>query len=443
MTLRDYLQQLIETGSLLTISKPASKTYEIAGILKQVEPQAVMCTSVKESQYPLVGNLFCSKATIAKYFGIQVKDIIPTLMHAIDAREPCPIVTEAPCQQVVIAEPDLDSLPILRHCALDGGNYISSGVFVARHPQYGQNLDFHRLMQFSKTEMAIRVVGGRHFAKFLEDLGSVDVAVCVGVPPHVLIAAATSVELGVDELEIANALSIHCLDQPLNLVKARTLDLYIPAEAEFVLEGTVFSDRRHAEGPFVDLTETYDVVRNEPVFVVKAITHRRDAIWQALLPGALEHKLLMGTPREPTIYKKVNEVVRCLDVNITPGGCSWLHAIVQIEKRAEDDGKKAIEAAFAGHRSCKHVYVVDKDIDIYNPQDVEWAFATRFQGDRDLVIKPKEPGSSLDPSGERSSAGVHFTTKLGFDLTKPLVTQGKDFEKARFPVVNVEEYRKE
>ena len=120
--------------------------------------------------------------------------------------------------------------------------------------------------------------------------------------------------------------------------------------------------------------------------MVKAITHRHDAIWHALLPGALEHKLLMGMPREPTIFKKVNEVVRCLDVNVNPGGCSWLHAIVQIDKQHEDDGKKAIEAAFAGHGSCKHVYVVDKDINIYDPLEVEWAMATRFQGDADLIV---------------------------------------------------------
>ncbi len=118
------------------------------------------------------------------------------------------------------------------------------------------------------------------------------------------------------------------------MVQAKTVDLLVPAEAEFVLEGTVYLDRRHAEGPFVDLTETYDVIRQEPVFEVKAITHRQDAIWQALLPGALEHKLLMGMPREPTIFKEVNQVVNCLDVNVNPGGCSWLHAIVQIDKQA-------------------------------------------------------------------------------------------------------------
>jgi UbiD family decarboxylase len=351
------------------------------------------------------------------------------LAQAIEARSPCQVVGKAPCQEVVVTDPDLDALPILRHCSEDGGNYISSGVFVARHPRYGQNLDFHRCMQFSKNELAVRVVKGRHFDAFLVDLKQVDVAVCVGCPPNVLAAAATSVEMGVDELEIANAL------EPLPVVHARTVDVFVPAEAEFILEGTVYLERRHAEGPFVDLTETYDVVRQEPVFVVKAITHRGDAIWHALLPGGLEHKLLMGMPREPTIFRKVNEVVHCLDVNVNPGGCSWLHAIVQIDKQSEDDGQKAIAAAFAGHRSCKHVFVVDPDIDIYDPQAVEWAMATRFQGDRGLVVMDKAPGSSLDPSADPET---HLTTRVGFDLTKPLKTAGKNFEKAKFPRVDVE-----
>jgi UbiD family decarboxylase len=442
MTLRSYLQQLTSSGEMLAINAPVSKTYEMAGILKKIEPRPVLFENVKECPFRVMGNLFSSKAAFANYFSLQVKDIIPTLMRAIERHTPCPVVTTAPCQEVVIEQPDLDDLPILRHCALDGGNYISSGVFITRHPSFGQNLDFHRAMQFSKTEMAIRVVRGRHFDQYLEELGSLDVAVCIGVPPHVLAAAATSVEIGIDELEIANALSTQCLHEPLNLVHAKTVDLLVPAEAEFVLEGTVYSDRRHPEGPFVDLTETYDIIRNEPVFVVKTITHRKDAIWHALLPGALEHKLLMGMPREPTIFKKINEVVKCLDVNINPGGCSWLHAIVQIDKHAEDDGKKAIQAAFSGHRSCKHVFVVDKDIDIYNPLEVEWALATRFQGEDDLVIKLKESGSSLDPSSERSSTGTHLTTKLGFDLTKPLTTHGKDFAKVLFPVANMDMYTK-
>jgi 2,5-furandicarboxylate decarboxylase 1 len=442
MTLRSHLETLASTGNMLTLNAAVSKTYEMAGILKELEPQPVMFSNVKESPFQVMGNLFCSKVAIAEYFNIQVKEIIPSLIQAVQERAPCPIVTEAACHEVIISDPNLDRLPILRHCALDGGNYISSGVFIARHPKFGQNLDFHRTMQYSETEMAIRVVRGRHFDRFLEEQGTLDVAVCIGVPAEVLVAAATSVELGVDEMEIANALSTRCLNQQLNLVHAKTVDLYVPAEAEFVLEGTVYADRKHVEGPFVDLTEIYDIVRNEPVFVVKTITHRKDAIWHALLPGALEHKLLMGMPREPTVYKKVSEVVRCLDVNINPGGCSWLHAIVQIDKQSEEDGKKAIQAAFRGHHSCKHVFVVDKDIDIYNPLEVEWAMATRFQGDSDLLIHSKAPGSSLDPSSEFGVNGTHLTTKIGFDLTKPLTQQGKGFDKARFPVVDIQKYTK-
>jgi len=431
MSTRGHIQHLKERGKLIRVSAPISTIYEIAGVLKSMEPSPILFENVRESHFQVIGNLFCTKADFAAYFGIQVSEIIPFLSHAIENRLPCPLVDEAPCQEVVISEPDLNILPILRHCAGDGGDYISSGVVIAHHPVYGQNVDFHRCMKFSPTEMSVRVVQGRHFDRFLKDLGKVDVAVCVGTPPNVLAAAATSVELGINELEIANAL------EPLPVVHAKTVDVWVPAEAEFVLEGTVYQDRRHAEGPFVDLTETQDVIRNEPVFEVKAITHRKDAIWQALLPGALEHKLLMGMPREPTIFRKVNEVVRCLDVHVNPGGCSWLHAIVKIDKKSEQDGKKAIEAAFDGHTSCKHVFVVDADIDIYDPLAVEWAMATRFQGDVDLVIKERERGSSLDPSAE---PGTHRTTRLGFDLTKPLETKGKNFSKVPFPQVDLSRF---
>ncbi len=426
-SLRDYIHQLESEGNLTRITASMSKTYQVSGALKQLEPAAVLFEKVVESPFTVVGNLFSSKAAFASYFGVLPREIIPLLADAIQRRSQPEIIEHAACQEVVVSQPDLDALPILRHCEGDGGNYISSGVVIARHPRYGLNADFHRCMQISKTEMAMRVVKGRHFDAFLGDLGEVEVAVCIGNPPNLMAAAATSVEVGINELEIANAL------QPLPVTRAKTVDVLVPAEAEFVLEGVVYRDRRHAEGPFVDLTETYDVVRQEPVFVVKTITHRKDAIWQALLPGALEHKLLMGMPREPTIYRKVNEGTRCLDVNVSPGGCSWLHAVVQIDKQNENDGLVAIQAAFDGHRSCKHVFVVDKDIDIYDPQQVEWAMATRFQGDTGLVVREREPGSSLDPSAE---AGTHLTTKIGFDLTKPFKTKGKSFEKAAFPQVD-------
>ena len=434
MSLRSYLKRLEDQQRLTRITTPISKQYEIAAVLHQLEPEVVLFENVQDSGFRVAGNLFCTKAGVADYLGIPVSELIPTLARAIREHKPCEVVKTAPCQEVVVTDPDLDTLPILRHFEKDGGNYISSGIFVARHPEYGQNVDFHRCMQISKTEMSVRVVSSRNFDTFLKDRSQVDVAICVGNAPNVLIAAATSVEIGLDEMEIANAL------EPLQVVKAKTVDVFIPAETEFVLEGTIYLDHKHAEGPFVDLTETQDVIREQPVFKLKAITHRRDAIWHALLPGALEHKLLMGMPREPTIFKKVNEVVKCLDVNVNPGGCSWLHAIVQIKKTQEDDGRKAVRAAFEGHGSCKHVFVVDDDIDIYNPLEVEWAMATRFQGDRDLIVYDRKPGSSLDPSAD---PGTKLTTRLGFDLTKPLATKGKSFDRTPYPQVDLSRFLKD
>jgi UbiD family decarboxylase len=187
-----------------------------------------------------------------------------------------------------------------------------------------------------------------------------------------------------------------------------------------------FTGETHDEGSFLDLTETPDIIRKGPVIKIKKIFVRDDSIFHALLPSGPEHKVLMGMPREPTIYNKVNKVVDCHDVFMTHGGGSWLHGIVSINKKHEDDGRKAIDAAFAGHASMKHVWIVDSDIDITNPHAVEWAMATRFQGDKGLVVKTGVKGSSLDPS---SNPETRETVKVGFDCTIPLDRDKKDFIK--------------
>ena len=141
-------------------------------------------------------------------------------------------------------------------------------------------------------------------------------------------------------------------------------------------------------------------MQKQRVIKIKRILAKPNPIYHALLPGGLDHKLLMGMPREPTIFREVSNVCECKDVSVTPGGCSWLHAAVSIKKKDPDDGRKAIEAAFEGHKSLKHVFVVDEDINIRDPREIEWAMATRFQGDRDLYTFPSSTGSSLDPSAD-------------------------------------------
>ena len=432
MSLRNYVKTLKESNRLVTISKPVSKRLEAAAVLNQLGERSVLFEQISESDFRLAGNLFGTKTAIADYFGIAPSDLIPKMVEAIQNPTKPGEIRNAPCQECVMDPVDLDKLPILFHCEKDGGNYVSSGVFITLNREGIQNVDFHRAMQRDKTKFSVRIVRQRNFDELLTRDQTLPVAVCVGNAPNVLLAAATSVALGQNELEIANSL------EPMNVTKATTFDGLIPADAEFVLEGVVHLGTKDKEGPFVDLTETYDFVREEPVLEVRRITHRKNAIWQALLPGKLEHKILMGMPREPTIFREVNNAgVTCLDVNVNPGGCSWLHAIVKIKKNREDDGKKAIEAAFKGHKSCKHVFVVDDDIDIYNPLETEWALATRFQADKDLVVKDREKGSSLDPSGDPDTS---FTKKCGFDCTKPLGKEKVNVEKAVFPSVDLKRY---
>ncbi|HEY4721140.1 MAG TPA: UbiD family decarboxylase domain-containing protein, partial [Anaerolineae bacterium] len=247
------------------------------------------------------------------------------------------------------------------------------------------------------------------------------------------LAASMSPPKGVDELGIANAMS------PTPLVQCQTVDLQVPADTEIVLEGHITHSLTD-EGPFLDLTETMDFVRQQPVIEIECITHWRDAIYQALLPGRLEHKLLMGMPKEPTIFASVNEVCECHNVLITPGGTSWLHAVVSIVKRGPEDGRRAIEAAFKGHGSLKHVVVVDDDINIHDPAEVEWAIATRFQADRDLVMLSDQPGSSLDPSATHVPGQKTRTAKMGLDATIPWGTSREDFEKVRYDPVDASKY---
>ncbi len=426
-------RQVIEkfNHEVVRISRPASRKLEIAALMKYLEPHPVFFEQETETKRPVVGNLLCDKNSLARVLSTPPSQMIERFSMAIDHPTTPQIIANAPSQEEIHFQPDLGDLPILLHFYQDGGPYITSGVVICRHPKYGQNLDFHRMMVFDKDKMAVRVVRNRHFDRYLRELKEMEVAVCIGVDPSILLAAATSVEMGIDELKIANSI------EPIRLVPAKTVNLLVPADAEYIIEGKVRADELHVEGPFIDLTETIDIVRQQPVMTVNAITHRNDPIWQALLPGGFEHKLLMGMPREPTIFRKVNQVVPCLDVYINPGGCSWLHAIVKITKQNSDDGIKAIQAAFEGHSSLKHVFVVDQDIDIYNPQEVEWAMATRFQGDRGLVVFPKKPGSSLDPS---SDGEEHLTTRVGFDLTRPLTSSGKAFQRVKYQPIDVEQW---
>ena len=421
MNLRAFLTQLEADDEIRRITRPVDPKFEVAQIVAEHDDALLFEHLTGFPGWRLASGYVARRAHFARALGCEIAELAPRMAAALAHPQPtaAPMGWEAeiaPCQEVIEPEVDLIRVPIPRYHPEDGGPYITAGVAVIHDPACGRNLAFHRLLRLDRERLVGRIVEGRgtHTAwqKMSQSKSGLPMAVCIGAPPHILLAAAMSPPKGVDELAVAQAMA----DTP--TVRCRTQPLEIPAEAELVLEG-VLTHEFATEGPFPDLTGTMDGARRQPVFRVTAITHRRDPIFHALLPAGMEHKNLMGMPREPTIFAEVSQVAACTGVYITPGGCSWLHAVVQIDKRGPDDGQRAIEAAFRGHKSLKHVVIVDTDVDLYDAQDVAWAIATRFQAQDDLFVYHDRPSSSLDPSARQAPGQKARTSKMGLDATIP------------------------
>lgn len=414
MDTRTFIAELDRASELLRITDPVSPNFDVARHIAQRDGHPLLFENlVGFPGWRLTSGYVAQRSHFARALRCSVNELISKMNAAVANPVAPPVVTDAPCQEVVIEDVDLTRIPIPRYHPRDGGPYITAGVSVITDPAYGRNASFHRLMMIGPQQFVGRIVEGRgtHTAWCKAPEG-LPMAVCIGLPPHVLLGAALSPAKGIDELAIAHALT------PTPTVRAKTVPVDVPAGAELIIEGHL-THALATEGPFPDLTGTMDGTREQPVFQVTAVTHRRDPIFHALLPAGLEHKNLMGMPREPTIYAEVAKVVGCNGVRITPGGCSWLHAVVQIEPQGPDDARRAIEAAFRGHTSLKHVVVVDNDVDIHNPADVEWAIATRVQATRDLVVFEDQPSSSLDPSARQIPGQKAKTAKIGLDATIP------------------------
>jgi len=434
MFLREFLSKIEADGKLTRIKKPVSHKYEIANIIYSLDEQPVIFDNVKGFDFPVFAGITSSRDIIADGLGTTKEKLLFKLVDALRNPVEPEIVDKAPCQEVIIRDPDLSKLPILYHLEGDGGRYATATVSTIKDPDTGRNVSYHRLMEIGRNRFTARLIPKRQTRTTYDKVdGDLEMAVCIGNSVAVMVAASLGPPSGVDEFGIANALD------KTPLVKCVTKDLEVPAESEIVLEGRLTKELDR-EGPFVDLTETRDFERQEPVFVVDCITHRKDAMYQALIPGRFEHKILMGMPKEPTIYDEVSKVAECKNVLVTMGGGSWLHGIVQIKKKNPGDGKKAIEAAFNGHKSMKHVVIIDEDVDIYNSNAVEWAIATRFQGDKDLVVKPNQPGSSLDPSGKHEPGKKTLTTKVGVDATIPTDVDKKKYEIVKYKKVDIDDY---
>ncbi|RNJ75901.1 MAG: UbiD family decarboxylase [Nitrosopumilus sp. D6] len=427
--LRSYLAQIKKTRDLKTVRSRVSTKFEIAGITAKADgSQAILFENIRGSKSRLVSNLVGTRRRFAQAVGGD--DIHARVISAISrAKRP----KKAPGKFLQNRARDISPLPIVTHFEKESGPFITSSIVYAKNPDTGrQNSSFHRLMPVDRTHLSIRMVEGRHLHRCFVDAKEhgedLKVAITIGVHPAVSIAGAYQAEWGRDEIDIANSL----LGGKLSLARLDHTELDVPSGAEIVMEGRILRDVTHKEW-MVEMLQTYDHKRAQPVFELESLYHRDSPIFHDILSGYSEHRLLMGMPIESKLtggLKKAYGQTR--RVSMTNGGCSWLHAVVQIKKRTGADPKKIIKKAFELHRSLKQVIIVDEDINPDSADSVEYAMATRFQADRDIIILKNVRGSSLDPSSDQKRLR---TAKMGIDATRPLSKRPEGFEIARIPGV--------
>ena len=411
MKFREFLSRLDAEGMLTRVQEEVDPQYGVSAWLRKHEGHPLLFERVKGSAIPVAGNLLSGMDLLCQSLGISKPEWIGRLTSAM--RTPGEVRESSGAFDY--REPDLDLLPILTHYPRDQGRYVTSGVVFARYGER-RNLSFHRLARIGPDRFVGRLVEKRDLHRMYEaarDHGEdVEVSIGIGNSSGVLVAAATSVEGEQFELGMAAA-----LEQGLAVTKARTNGTSYPIDTEIVLEGRILHDESAEEGPFVDLTNTYDVVRRQPVFVIDRLALRRNPVYHALLPGGHEHRLLMGAPRTPTIYRALKEAgIAVTNVHLPEGGSGWLDAVVAIRKRSEADPRVAIEAAIRGHRSLKRITVVDSDVDVTDPHEVDYAVTMYWDAGKEVVLRGVK-GSSLDPMASPEGIG----SKLAIDATRPLV----------------------
>jgi UbiD family decarboxylase len=418
---------------ILHVNREVSPRFEMSSIIKHFDQTGpvIFFDKVKGYRNKVVANVCATRERLCNALSVEPEQLYAQLTEAWKNPSKPKIAKEGSVKEHVVERPKLSKIPVLKHFANDAAPYITSAIVSARsQDKKVMNVSIHRLQVLDETHVAIRLVP-RHLFKLWtmakESGQDLDVAISIGLHPAVMLAATSPVAFGVCEFDVANTL----LKNRLSLVECEYVDALVPAEAEIVLEARLSSKKEVVEGPLVDVTGTYDVKRSQPIIEIVGMMHRDDYVYQALLPSGNEHKLLMGLPHEVKIWEAVAIVVPKIGaVNLTAGGCGWLHAVVSIEKQKDGDAKNALAAVFGAHPSLKHAVVVDTDIDVYNMEEVEWAIATRFQANEDMVLIPNARGSTLDPSADQETG---LTTKLGIDATKPLSKPKEKFEHARIP----------
>jgi 2,5-furandicarboxylate decarboxylase 1 len=417
-TFRGFLDHLRQADELVDFHQPIDIRH-IATLVDQSD-KALFFHNVIGYDIPVVSGIIRTRERAMMAMGateyLQIEERLKQGLNNPIAPER---VASSPTREIVMKgdEVDLYKLPIPMSSIYDGGPMITAGVVMARDPEYGINTGIYRFMVKEKNLTGIDIVTPNNMRLFvqraLEANKPLPISISIGTHPIELLGAGFKAPLGTDEMAIAGGIR----GRAVQLAACETVDVPYLADAEIVLEAEVLpTGWTQPEGRFGEFTWLMGGLHWNPVVRVKAVSMRRDAVYYSLhMPW--ENTWLMA----PTRYAAIRQALRTAgvvvkDINMTMGGVTFWHAVISIKKQA-GDGKNALLAALSV-MDIKHVVVVDDDIDVFNPVEVEWAIATRVQGDRDILIVSNARGKPLDPSLAPTPHGIVPTTaKVGIDAT--------------------------
>jgi 2,5-furandicarboxylate decarboxylase 1 len=416
---RQFLDRLRQRGELVDLHQPVDIRH-IATLVDQAQT-ALFFHNVIGYDMPVVSGIIRSRERAMSALGCaSYREIEDRLRQAIDRPIPPQYVGSSPAREVVLLgeEVDLFKLPIPMSSIYDGGPMITAGVVIARDPELGFNSGIYRFLVKERSLTGIDIVtpnNMRLFAQRACEKGlALPISISIGTHPIEITGAGYRAPLGVDEMAIAGGLR----GEPVQLAPCKTIDLPHIADAEIVLEAEILpTGWTWPEGRFGEFTRLMGGLHWNPLVRIKAIAMRKDAIYYNLhMPW--ENTWLAA----PTRYAAIRQALRTAgvqvkDINVTLGGCAFWHAVISIKKQP-GEGKNALLAALSV-MDLKHVVVVDDDIDVFDPTEVEWAIATRVQGDKDLIVVGNARAKPLDPSLPQGYGVVPTGAKVGVDATIP------------------------
>ena len=430
--LRDYIKKLEKSGKLIHVTEELETRFEISAAMRYIaEPmdKVVIFDKVKGYDIPVVGNLFGSREQLAIAFGVSKDKLEEAYVNRANNPVKPKIVKDSPAQEVVI-DKDVDILkviPVLTHNEKDAGPYMTSAITIARDPETGiRGMGLHRIQIKDKDTVGIYLATPplSHFLTKAEQLNKpLEIAIVSGVAPAIFFAAVFMVGrfgMTMDKFEIAGGFA----QEPIELVKCRSVDVEVPSNAEFILEGEVIPHRREKEGPFGESTGYY-LAYDNPVAKIKTITYRSKPIYHALMPFSPEEESLIGVMMLPNLLNQLQDDLPEIKIRQVSFMALGELCMAKISKRFEEDAPKLIDYLFS-HPFTKIVVVTDEDVNIYKPEEVAWAVSTRVRPDKDVIIKNGLPGLMIDPSvgslevTSDLSLQVGKTAKIGIDATKPL-----------------------